>query len=228
MKRGIALMLSLLLVALMGSTAYATEATEAVRGSSKDVLASYADGDQAGNVISVDISWTEMSFTYKGASEPVWDAKEHRYKGEVTEAGWAPGKGTIIISNSSNAILKAQIGYTKEVAYDEVDMMFTDKAPYIGSAYTDDAVDKDGNTVGTPCAVAIKAIPTGVLDENTRDNSKIGTITIKVDSNVDVLAMLSDLETKIATHGSGYDNFRCNGSVYGCGYEGSGKECHHQ
>ena len=202
MKRSIAFLLSLLLVASMSGTAYATEATEAVSGNSKEVLASYEKGIQDRTVISVDISWEQMTFTYKGASEPTWNAEEHRYEGEAVEAGWAPGNGIIRISNNSNTVLKAQIGYKQETAYDKVFMSFTDEAPYIGSAYTDDAQDEEGNTVGTPCVVAIKAIPTGTLDEDTQDNSKIGTITIKVDSDVDVLMMLTDLEAKIGAYGT--------------------------
>ena len=195
MKKGIAFAMILALLLAVSTTAAATE-TES--GNSQEVLASYEEGTQDKTVISVDISWEQMSFTYRGASTPTWDAEEHRYEGEATEAGWAPGNGIITIRNNSNAILQTNISYNQEAAYKTVDMTFTDKAPYIGSAYTDDRIDEEGIPFGTPCEVTIKAIPTGTLNKDTQDNTKIGTITITVNAGVDVYNMLDTLEARIA------------------------------
>lgn len=198
MRRSIALILILALLAAVGVTAFATETTETSGGNSQEVLASYEEGNQDKTVISVDISWEQMSFTYRGESAPAWNAEEHRYEGEATEAGWAPGTGLITIRNNSNTILQAHVGYQQETAYETVEMSFTDEAPYIGSAYTDDRKDAEGNVCGTPCEVILKAIPTGTLSEDTVDNTRIGTITITLSAEVDVYEMLDNLTVRIA------------------------------
>lgn len=198
MKRSIALILILVLVATMSATAFATETTETASGNSQEVRASYEEGRQDKTVISVDISWEQMTFTYKGESAPAWNAEEHRYEGEATEAGWAPGNGTITVRNNSNTILQALISYTQETAYNTVFMNFTAEAPYIGSAYTDDRTDSEGNVCGTPCEVTVKAIPTGTLPKETVDNTRIGTITITLNQEVEVYDMLDELEFSIA------------------------------
>lgn len=197
MKKSIALILILALMVAMSATVSATEATENVSGNSQEVLASYEEGTQDKTIISVDISWEQMSFTYKGESVPTWNAEEHRYEGEATEAGWAPGQGIITISNNSNAVLQALISYTQESAYGDVQMSFTDNAPYIGSAYTDDNMDAEGEVCGTPCRVTVKAIPMGTLPKETVDNTRIGAITITLNAEVDVYEMLDALAVKI-------------------------------
>lgn len=198
MKRSIALTLVLALVMTMSAVVSATEATESISGNSQEVLASYEEGTKDKTIVSVDISWEQMSFTYKGESAPVWNAEEHRYEGEATEAGWAPGNGTITIRNNSNAILQALIGYNQVDAYQDVYMSFTDEAPYIGSAYTNDQKDEAGNVCGTPCEITIKAIPMGTLPKETVDNTRIGTITITLNSEVDVYEMLDAVGAKIS------------------------------
>lgn len=199
MKRSIALVLILALVVAMSATVSATEATENVSGNSQEVLASYEEGTQDKTIINVDISWEQMSFTYKGESVPTWNAEEHRYEGETTEAGWAAGNGTITIRNNSNAILQTLISYKQEAAYKDVYMSFTDEAPYVGSAYTDDRKDAEGNVCGTPCEITIKAIPMGTLPKETVDNTRIGAITITLNSAVDVYEMLDALASEIDT-----------------------------
>ena len=212
MKRSIALILMLLTV--IGTTAFAAETDETISGNSKEVLASYEEGTQDRTIISVDISWEQMSFTYKGESAPAWNPEEHRYEGEATEAGWAPGTGLITIRNNSNTLLQAQIGYNQEQAYDTVFMEFTDEAPYIGSAHTDDRTDAEGNVVGTPCEVTIKTIPTGALSKDTVDNTRIGTITITVNQQVEVLDMLDALTFKIVECGTPGADGKTRGAVY--------------
>lgn len=197
MKRCIALVLILTLMVSLTAAVSATEATENVSGNSQEVLASYEEGTQDRTIVSVDISWEQMSFTYKGESAPAWNAEEHRYEGEATEAGWAPGAGLITIRNNSNAVLQALISYKQETAYNDVYMSFTDEAPYIGSAHTDDRKDEQGEVCGTPCEITVKAIPMGTLPKETVDNTRIGAITITLNSDVDVYEMIDAVGNKL-------------------------------
>lgn len=214
MKRMIALVLILVLATAMSVTAFATEATDGDTGNSHEVLASYEAGTENKTVISVDISWQQMTFTYKGPSEPVWNAEQQRYEGEETEGGWEEGTGTITISNNSNAILQADIDYNQETGYRDVSMAFTDQAPFIGSADTADRQDADGTVRGTPCVVTVKAIPTGTLPKETEDNTRVGTITITLTEVTAVDEMLDLLSDKAGTWNVFYETGLGRGTAY--------------
>lgn len=196
MKKIISTILALVLLSAMSATVFASSITDTDTGNSQEVLASFEEGNQTKTIISVDISWNQMSFTYKGASEPVWDAQAHQYVGEATEAGWAASDATITITNHSNTILQALISYTSETAYSGISMHFTDAAPYIGSAYTSE------EEAGTPCAVTVKAIPDGALSSDTVDNTKIGVITVKVTADIDALTVIDEINNKTALYAS--------------------------
>ena len=191
MKRSIALLM-LLVTALCG-TVSATGADPVTQ----EVWASYTEGTDGRTVISIDISWEQMSFTYAGASAPAWNPETHRYEGHTTEGGWLPGTGLITIRNNSNAMLRASVSYEQETAYDSVDMRFTDRMPFIGSAYTEDRTDSAGNLCGTPCRITVKTVPVGTLSEETGDPAKIGTISVTVDTVTDPVEMLDTLNEQI-------------------------------
>lgn len=192
MKKIIALVLILLTVFSMSATAFAADITDTNSGNNQDVTASYEAGDVSTTIISVDISWNHMSFTYKGASEPVWDASKHQYTGEATEAGWVESEAAITITNHSNAILQAGITYAPETSFSNISMYFTDAAPYVGSADTSDT------DAGTPCSVSVQAIPDGDLPSDTVDNTKIGTITVKVSADITAQSVLAVIEEQAA------------------------------
>lgn len=213
MKKVIALILLFVIMASMSATAFAEE-TATEDPNSQAVLASYEASAQGKPVISVDISWEQMSFTYKDASAPAWNAEEHRYEGEETEAGWVEGNGIITISNNSNALLQACISYDPEEKFDTVSMSFTDTAPYLGSAHTDDRLDEEGEVIGTPCEVTIKVIPVGVLAKETGANTRIGTITISIKSDVDVFDMLDELGVEVGKRAVAHPAGLERGKVY--------------
>ena len=130
----------------------------------------HADGNNDAT-ISVEIAWTGLNFTYNGATQ-IWDASAHEYVTD-TPGGWAVSNASIIITNHSDTILQAGLKFTAEDDFDDIDMIFSAKAPYLGSAYT----DKNG---GEACAVTIALIPDGTLAETITESTAIGTITVSV------------------------------------------------
>lgn len=214
MKKLTSLVLVLVLLFAVGTSVFASSITDTDTGNSQEVLASYEAGTEDKTVISVEINWNKMSFTYKGASEPVWDAANHQYIGQPSEACWAASDATISITNHSNTILQAAISYTPETAFSDISMHFTDEAPYIGSAYTDDREDADGNKQGTPCTVTVKAIPDGILPVDTVNNTKIGIITVKVTSDMDASTVVEAISEKIGIYGYRDASDLVRGDVY--------------
>lgn len=200
MKKIFPLILSLALLLSISANVLATEVSQ-----EKSVTASYSAVTEA-PVISVDIEWEGMNFTYKGASDPVWDASTHKYVEQ--EGAWVEGEATITITNHSSMILQAKLGYQQETDFDNIFMKFTDKAPYIGSAYT----STDGE--GEACQVQVLAVPVGDLPAQTTDETKIGTIQVKVQTGDDygtvvgaiegLYAAIPDPDDQTVTRGTAY------------------------
>lgn len=176
MKKLISLTLILMLILSMRATVLAANVETNNGTASQNVSAVYSAGDAGSAVISVEIEWKDMSFTYKGASQPEWDVSSHSYSGTAVEAGWEQSNATITLTNHSNVIIQTDISYGAAASFPDTSMSFTAGSPYIGSAYT----ANEGE--GTPCSVTIHAIPGGTIPESTTQRSTIGSITVKVTS----------------------------------------------
>ena len=199
MRKTISLMLAVAMLLSMGLSA---AAAEPVASKSGTVLASYVPGEQDTQIISVDINWKYMEFTYHDASEEVWDPVNHTY-GEAKEAAWEHSKAYISITNHSNAILQASIVYSpKDNKYKDMTLLFTNDQPYIGSAYT--AVD-----AGKACNVTIRAIPDGKLDSDVSAGTEVGEIRVSVETVdnyatiMEKIGMYVDYRAKDAEHSRG-------------------------
>ena len=170
MRKIIPLILAVTLLLGMVICSTAAQATEV---GSTNVTAEYMPGAQGGQIISVEIAWEGMDFTYNGASENVWDADKHQYI-SGTAAGWAKSDACISITNHSNVMLKAGIAYTGNPGFKDMGMMFTDRNPFIGSAETQDEGE------GKECTVMIRAIPTGKLPPDTPADTNVGELKVTV------------------------------------------------
>ena len=182
MKRMIPLMLIVAMLLSMSLSAAATEA------GSTSVKAGYAAGEESGQIISVDIEWEGMEFTYNGASDDTWDPEAHQYiKGHA--AGWAESAASISITNHSDTILQADIQYTSETGFEDMELEFADDKPYIGSANT----GIDGGA-GAACQVIVRTIPMGELAPNTQTGTKVGEIKVTVTPVDNHMTVLGSLE----------------------------------
>ena len=169
MRRMIPLMLAITMLLGTGLRAAASETTEVGR---TDVTANYVAGEAGSQIISVDIKWEGMSFTYNGESAPIWNPETHEYVGGRS-AGWDESTAYISITNHSNVILQAGINFTSEQDYPDMNLLFTDPNPFIGSAETSEGT-------GEKCEVIIRSIPSGELPADTQTDAKVGQIKVTV------------------------------------------------
>ena len=109
MKKILSLILAVSLLAGIGIAVRASSITEDTPEATQSVQAVYQTEGETPAVIRVDIAWTGMSFTYNGPSQPQWDAENHKYVS--SEGYWSPSNAAITITNHSNAIIQADIGY---------------------------------------------------------------------------------------------------------------------
>ena len=127
----------------------------------------YNPGSAAGEVISVDVAWGSMSFTYTDADEGEWDPEKHEYKG-TNDAAWTcdEGANTITVTNHSNTDVEAQLTFAPAVdgivGTFDVDTMELTSA--VGVAY--ESADFEVATFTVSGAIA--------------ESAKLGTITVTV------------------------------------------------
>ena len=148
----------------------------AITGEDKDnyVLAAQpasvtADILAPADVISVDIAWEPMEFTYSEKSDGTWNPETHRYEG-VTAGGWAAKSGTdpkITVTNRSGAEVGVVFDY---VSAEGVSGIYGGFAP--NGLVLPGAEGENAPTAQTSFSLSGSAI--------TESKSTVGTITVKV------------------------------------------------
>lgn len=179
MKKAVSILLAAALILCMGVPVYAESITADQGSASSPVTGTYVPGTAGGTVFSVEITWSDLSFTYNGESKQVWDPDTLEYTGEARSAGWAESNAAITVKNRSNTIITATPSYEKAAGFD-AGMEFAVKELYVLSAEPTGEVTKGDEKSGT---ISVK--PTGTLPENTQ-NTTIGTITVTIGEFEDV------------------------------------------
>jgi hypothetical protein len=122
-------------------------------------------------VISVDVEWTDMSFTY---DEGDWNDATHNYDNR----GWYTSEngGRLTVSNGSNVPVIAQLSYVASEGFEDITVQFT-----------------DGDKVTESCeleineSVSVSVTPSGTPKEHF-ENAEMGTIIITIIKNGEVVA----------------------------------------
>ena len=87
--------------------------TSAGGSASKDVTLTYEDTVSTETVYSVDVTWTDLNFSYS-AGEAQWDPEAHDYTSDViNNAGWTDSKGYVTVKNHSNAQVSINITFNQ-------------------------------------------------------------------------------------------------------------------
>lgn len=194
MKKWVSILLVLMLVGSMSTVAFAEDTiTESSGEATQNVMASYSEGNGEDDVVvSVDIAWEGLNFTYNEASHPIWNPDTHSYDdSDVREAGWAVSDGKVIITNHSNRFLSAGISYEQNSGYESADMVFSAKTT------NDILVGNADDGTGNAQSVTIKVVPDGTVPNNISDNTPIGSITVSVRTTENVDNVRGSLETYI-------------------------------
>lgn len=170
MKKILSLILALALVMSLSVTAFAAT-NDGTENTSIDVNAMYSDGVSTPDVISVNVEWGAMSFTYSVNGTKQWDATKHEYTTN-SNAAWTATGNTVTVTNHSNIAVKAELAFTADTAYNTVTGSF-DKAQLLldsGDGLTYANADKDTATLTLA----------GTLANTVTTSTKVGTITVKI------------------------------------------------
>ena len=170
MKKILSLILALALVMSLSVTAFAAT-NDGTENTSIDVNAMYSDGVSTPDVISVNVEWGAMSFTYSVSGNKQWDATKHEYTTNINSA-WTATGNTVTVTNHSNIAVKAELAFTADTAYNTVTGSF-DKAELLldsGDGLTYANADKDTATLTLA----------GTLADTVKTSTKVGTITVSI------------------------------------------------
>ena len=170
MKKITTLLAAAALTCAMGTTAFAADQDGVKTGDyTADVKGTYQAGGSGAVVYSVDIAWTDMSFTYTGG-EGTWDPETHQYSGS-SEGAWTASNDSITVTNHSNAAVKATASYQAETGYESTTMTFGNNEATVATAV--------GTEVDLAPSATITVTPGGTLAESA-NGGKIGTITVSI------------------------------------------------
>ena len=173
MKKLFATLLAVAMLASVSVTAFAAETNHGTQDTEITVNGSYVSGAAGSSVISVDIEWEAMNFTYSATSEGTWNPATHAYDGQ-TEGGWSDNTPAITVTNHSNVAVNATLGFTADVT--GVVGTFTE-----ASGTANDNVLELATAEGTAVADAPTASATFGISGAAIDADKtLGTITVAI------------------------------------------------
>ena len=153
-----------------------TESPSAGNGKGKyniEIVGTYTPGTAGSSVISVDIAWDAMDFTYTAPSQGTWNPVTHTYEG-ATKGGWSNNTPAITVTNHSNVAVNATLGFTADV--DGVIGTFTEV-----SGTANDNILNLATAEGTEVANAPTATANfGISGDAINASQKLGTITVTI------------------------------------------------
>ena len=172
MKKFFSIALVLVMMMSLSVTAFAAETNNGSKDTTIDVNAMYTDGAATPDVISVDIAWGEMQFTYSVGGTHTWDPVNHEYK-DNTSASWTASGNTVTVTNHSNVAIKAELGFAADAAYSGITGSFGEDATLLLAT----AVGTAKNAAPSDAADLTLS---GVLASSVTTSTKVGTITVKI------------------------------------------------
>ena len=138
-----------------------------------EISGTYTPGAAADEIISADIAWDAMDFTYTGASQGTWNPANHTYEG-ATEGGWSNNTPAITVTNHSNVAVNATLGFTANVT--GVVGTFTEASGTENDNVLELATAEGTEVANAPTATANFGISGAAIDAD----KTLGTITVTI------------------------------------------------
>lgn len=180
MRKLFAILLAVAMMATMSMTAFAAENPTTGLADNGfvtiDIGATYNAGGTASEVVSVDVAWGEMKFTYTAASQGEWDPQTHTY-GRGTAAEWEAEGNDITVTNHSNTDIGAKFEYTSVVT--TVSGAFScDEDNWAENTLT--LLTADNGSDGAAGTATSGTVTLKLSGSITADSDKVGTVTITI------------------------------------------------
>lgn len=158
---------------------------DGTEGTQIEVNGTFTAADAPSVVVSADVTWDELSFTYQDGDKH-WDAEKH--VDVADEGAWETTKKNITVTNHSNTSIKASFEFVADV--EGLNGSF-DKTEF-DLASAENTTAENAPTDKTAFGISGSAI--------TKDQ-KIGTITVKITSDIAMVENLADLRSAFQNGG---------------------------
>lgn len=173
-----------------GVTENTNKETVTGNGTTKDITVNgeFIPMTPAEEVVSVDVKWDDMTFTYKENSKEIWNPQTHQYENASGIGGWSKTQSGITVVNHSNVRMGAELSFEST---SEAIGNFSSTHLSVASA----AEEAFNNRENAPTETATFTIG-GTISET----SQLGTITVTLAKESEVNlegAELSEYEEKI-------------------------------
>ena len=178
MKKTLSIILALVLALSLSVTAFAAETNNGTQDTKITVNGTYTPGTAADEIISVDIAWDAMDFTYTAPSQGTWNTVTHAYDG-ATAGGWSDNTPSITVKNHSNVAVNATLGFTADVA--GVIGTFTEASGAANDGVLELATAEGTEAANAPTATANFGISGAAIDAD----KTLGTITVTIKNAID-------------------------------------------
>ena len=172
MKKLFATLLAGAMLASLSVTAFA-ETNNGTQDTEITVNGKYTPGATTGEIISADISWDAMDFTYTAPSQGTWNPVTHTYDG-ATAGGWSDNPPAITVTNHSNVAVNATLGFTANVT--GVAGTFTEASGTENDNILELATAEGTAVADAPTASANFGISGAAIDAD----KSLGTITVAI------------------------------------------------
>lgn len=189
MKKLVALILALVMMMTMSTTAFAAATADSKTGmdvtktATIEVEGVYKEYVNAATVVSVDVAWEAMSFTYANTRQGDWNTTKHDYDEDDTVAGWDKTGKKITVKNHSNTDVEFTFAFEKDsnrtenfdVTFNGANSTTVELKTADNEAYR--KADSEGNYPAPTSEVAVKVTGDKV---DTSTAVALGTITVTV------------------------------------------------
>ena len=172
MKKLLSVILALVMALSLSVTAFAAT-NDGTQDTEITVNGTYTPGTTADEIISADIAWDAMDFTYTGASQGTWNPVTHAYEGAI-EGGWSDNTPAITVTNHSNVAVNATLGFTANVT--GVVGTFTEASGTENDNVLELATAEGTEVANAPTATANFGISGAAIDAD----KTLGTITVTI------------------------------------------------
>ena len=165
--------------ALAARTTTINDVTDGNNTSSQTVVGRYTPGKNSSNgtIVSFDIIWGDLDFTYREAGTGKWNSSTHRYEYDLNSTGWGvtnPDGNRIQVVNHSNTDIKMEIQFRPSSGHWDIGAKFTRDPQSTSQEEGEMKLDTAEKTNAAVTGDWYMHITGGRLDKS----EKIGTITI--------------------------------------------------
>lgn len=170
MRKLLTILALVLVVAMCASFAASADTISGLSSATKDVTLTYSavSVDEATIVYSADVTWTDVAFSYN-AGTTKWNPETHDYTASGASATWTDSKGSVKVTNHSNAAIAVTVSFAKASTANGSATVSVSN----GSFTLDSGV-------GSTYANAASGTATLTASGKPTSSSTIGTVTVKI------------------------------------------------